>query len=412
MVAELVRRLSQAGVVSRDTLAQALIDSSTEGVHFLQKLVERHASVMPALDAELARIKGPSIKGALPVDTVQVLRLPNGLCRRLLAVPLQVEPTSSRWAVAVADLSDRHVAAEISYHLGGPVDAFRAPLAVIMHAIALTEGRSPGELEMPLMDVVDEDTPAFGTAAIKPTRRSSAHWSFGEAVNEGRRLTPRRGLSLPPIQSAELQSEPPIPLVRPLLPRGAGVTEIPPPFLAPEALATEARDASTVWEQEKPSGITPQERTESILVDLRNKTSPREVLFGLALATSTVARRAAVFAVRSGRFQLECVVPTNAAPPLSVPFADASVLQTACQAGYYLGSLERGVHADELAAALDVEADSEIYIVPVVVVERPAALIVAGSIDNTFAATRLIDSIAKRGGAILEQLVQRRRKQR
>ena len=167
MVAELVRRLSQAGVVSRDTLAQALIDSSTEGVHLLQKLAERHASILPSLEAELARIKGPRVKGPLAVDTVQALRLPNGLCRRLLAVPLQVEPTSSRWAIAVADLSDRHVAAEISYHLGGPVDAFRAPLAVILNAIAMTEGRAPGEFGMPLMDVVDEDTPAFGTAAIQ-----------------------------------------------------------------------------------------------------------------------------------------------------------------------------------------------------------------------------------------------------
>ncbi len=414
MVAELVRRLSQAGVVSRDILAQALIDSSTEGVHLLQKLAERHSSILPLLDAELARIKGPSVKGPLAVNTVQVFRLPNGLCRRLLAVPLEVEPTSSRWAIAVADLSDHHVAAEISYHLGGPVDAFRAPLAVILNAIALAEGRPPSELYMPLMNGVDEDTPAFGTAAIKPARRSSAHWSFGEVANEGRRPTPRRGLSLPPIQSAELQSEPPIPLVRPLVPRGTETPDFAQARGAPDASTTEPRITRSLCDQEQPepSGLTPQERTESILADLRDETSPRDVLVGFAVAVSTVAKRAAVFAVRSGQFQLECVFPTTSAPTLSVPFADPSVLQTACQAGYYLGSLERGADSDELANALDIAVDSEIYIVPVVVAERPAALIVAGAIDNTFAATRLIDTIATRGGVILERLVQRRRMNR
>ena len=180
---------------------------------------------------------------------------------------------------------------------------------------------------------------------------------------------------------------------------------------ASEASTTEAPITGYCnQEPPKPSGITPQERTESILADLQDKTSPRDVLAGFGLAVSTVAERAAVFAVRSGYFQLECVFPTSLAPTLSVPFADPSVLQTACQAGYYLGSLERSTYSDELANALDIAVDSEIYIVPVVVAERPAALIVAGSIDNTFAATRLIDTIATRGGAILERLVQRRRK--
>ena len=412
VVAELVRRLLQAGVVSRDTLAQALIDSSTERVHLLQKLAERHASILPALDAELARVKGPSVKGPLAIDVAQVLRLPSGLCKRLLAVPLQVEPTSSRWAIAVADLSNRHVMAEISYQLGGPVDAFRAPLAVILNAVILTEERPLDASELPLMDVEDENTPAFGTSAVMPLRRPSGRWSLGEHAGEIRRLTPRRGLSLPPVQLAELPSEPPIPLVRPLSRRTVGVTERPPAIEANEhsVSETKAHRSSPHQEQPSPSGNTPQERTAEILEGLEGKRSPHDVLHGFGDAVSIVAGRSGVFAVRSGQFQLECVFPPNSVPKLTLPFAEPSVLQTACQAGYYLGPLARGALSDELAHALDISADSEIYIVPVVVAERPAALIVAGLIDNTFAATRLIDQIAKRGGAILERLVQRRRR--
>ncbi len=63
MVAELVRRLSQAGVVSRDTLAEALIDSTTTGIHLLYALAQRHAGIVATLDGELARDKGPSVDG-------------------------------------------------------------------------------------------------------------------------------------------------------------------------------------------------------------------------------------------------------------------------------------------------------------------------------------------------------------
>ncbi len=411
MVAELVRRLSQAGVVSRDALAESLVDATIDGVHFLQKLAERHASIVPSLDAELARVKGPSVTVPLAIDAVQVLRLPPGLCRRLLAVPLQVEPTSAHWAIAVADPSDRHVAAEISYHLGGPVDVFRAPLSAILNAVALGEGRLFDASEMPLMDAVDEHTPAFGTAAIKLVRRSSAHWSFGEIASEVGRPLPRRGLSLPPIQAAAQQSEPPIPLIRPLGSRAPEVREPVPAAAAIETAMEASNDhpASPNQELPRPSGITTQERTAEILDDLESKQSPREVLLGLAQAVSMVARRSAVFVVRAGRFHLEALFPSKPARSFSMPSSEPSVLRIACQAGYYLGALQRGAYFEELAGVLEIAVDGEVYIVPVVVAERPAALIVAGLIDNTFAATRLIDQVAKRGGGILEWLVQKRR---
>lgn len=411
MVAKLVRRLLLAGVVSRDTLAQALLNAATSGRHVLQVLGDGHSDIIAMLETELARDKGPSLTLPLAIDYLQVLRLPSGLCKRLLTVPLRVEPTRSRWAVAVADLTDPHVVTEISYHLGGPVDVFRAPLGVILDAVSSTEERPLEPFSLPLLDVDDKHTPAFGTPAIIPLRRPSARFKLGDDAPVEHRPTLRRGLSVPPAQSAESPSEPPIPLVRPIAHRSAEksearrVTSVEPPA------SRDARPRQTMPQlyPASPSVVPPEKRISEILAELDDKQSPREVLLGFGRAVSTVAKRVAVFAVRSGRFELEYRFPANSAPKLSVSGGDSSVLQMACQSGYYLGPLTRGANADSLAEALAVAKDSEIYVVPVVVAERPAVLLVAGLIDNTFAATRAIDHIAARGREILEQLARRRR---
>ncbi len=267
---------------------------------------------------------------------------------------------------------------------------------------------------MPLLDVDDEHTPAFGTAAIMPLRRPSARWSIGDISSEERRPTPRRGLSLPPVLAAESPSEPPIPLVRPIAHRGGDILDLPEVAAVDDPLPSETSTQQSSSQQEPPSprASTPQERTSEILAELQDKQSPREVLLGFGLAVSEVAERAAVFVARSGQFELEYIFPPNLERKFCLSAAEPSVLQTACQAGYYLGPLARGSRADSLVEVLAMEPDNEIYIVPIVVGERPAALIVAGLIDNTFAATRLIDHIAKRVGAILEQLVHRRRQMR
>ena len=413
MVADLVRRLSQSGVVSRDTLAQALLESSMQGVHLLQTLCIRDSSLLPALEVELARFKCAGVSGNLAVDYVQVLRLPLGLCKRLLAVPLQVDATSSRWAAAAADPADRHVAAEISYHLGGPVDVFRASLEVILNAVALTEERSNQSTSMPLMDADggDEHTPAFGTAAVMPLRRPPARWA-GDLISEPTRPTPRRGLSLPPVQAAEFfQSEPPIPLVRPLPPRLSEDPERGRAF-ARATLPPKEPELNLPRLELSPSASTPQEDANEILSGLEQKNTAREVLQGFASAVALVAGRAAVFAVRAGQFHLEVALPARLQQQLSVGFDKSSVLNTACLAGYYLGPLSKGTDSELLADALDIALESEVYAMPVVVAERPAAVIVAGLIENTFAATQLIDKIASRGGDILESMIQRRRQKR
>jgi len=410
VAAELARRLSQAGVVSRDTLAHALLESSIQGVHLLQALATRDSSVVPALEAELSRIKCASVSGNLAIDYVQVLRLPIGLCKRLLAVPLQIDPMNSRWAVAAADPTDRHIAAEISYHLGGPVDVVRASLGAILNAVALTEERSELDNSIPLMDAYsgEERTPAFGTAAIMPLRRPS-RWATGEFAKEPVRPTPRRGLSLPPVGNDDLQSEPPIPLVRPLPPR---MTDEPARVHVSVTLRPKDPEFDPPRLDPSPIDYTAQEKIDEILSELEVMATAREVLQGFAAAVALVAERSAVFAVRSGQFHLEAVLPAHLQQQLSLGFDKSSVLNTACLAGYYLGPLARGTDSETLAQALEIGLDSEIYAVPVVVAERPAAVIVAGAIENTFAATQLIDKVALRGRAILEQLIQRRRQKR
>jgi hypothetical protein len=378
----------------------------------LQVLADRYSQTAKKLEIELARDTGPSVTGELAIDFLQVLRLPPGLCKRLMVVPLQVEPTNCRWAIAVADPLDRHVVDEISYHLGGPVDVFRAPLGVILAAVAFTEERPLVPSNAPLLDDVDDEhTPAFGTAAIMKLRRPAMHSRAGDDYPVERRPTLRRGLSLPPVQMAESESEPPIPLMRPIPHRSVGSGEPREEAAAGVNSTSDTRPRQTLPQllHSFPSESTPKKRIAEILAELEKNQSPREVLLGFGRAVATVAKRAAVFAVRSGRFELECLLPINLALKLSVSGAEPSVLQMACQAGYYLGPLTRGANAESLAEALAVAKDSELYIVPILVAQRPALLMVAGLIDNTFAATRLIDHIAARGGEILDQLARRRR---
>ena len=77
-----------------------------------------------------------------------------------------------------------------------------------------------------------------------------------------------------------------------------------------------------------------------------------------------------------------------------------------------MGPLKRGSQVEPLAEALDIATDAEIYVVPVVVAQRPAAMVVASELDNAFAATRLIDQVAVSIGQILQRLVQERREPR
>lgn len=138
MSIDLGRLLIDAGVVARAEVEAALFISVVRGIPFPRALVERGAISERALEAELER------RGGLALQQVSGSRelfakLPREICRRLGAVPTRVDPASGTVDVVAADPLDRHVAAELSFHLGMPVRVLRASMAAIEEAIRALE---------------------------------------------------------------------------------------------------------------------------------------------------------------------------------------------------------------------------------------------------------------------------------
>jgi len=142
---ELGRLLIDAGSVTPADVEAALFLSVVRGIPFPRALVDRGAITERALDAELDRRGGLAMRQVLGARDL-FARLPRALCRRLGAVPTRLDPATGTIDVAAADPLDRHIPAEISFHLGQPVRLLRAPMSAIeeaIRAIELEEKQAP-----------------------------------------------------------------------------------------------------------------------------------------------------------------------------------------------------------------------------------------------------------------------------
>lgn len=165
MSIDLGRLLIDAGVVARAEVEAALFISVVRGIPFPRALVDRGAISERALEAELDRRGGLALQQVIGSREL-FARLPREICRRLGAVPTRLDPASGTVDVAAADPLDRHVAAELSVHLGMPVRVLRAPMAAIEEAIrALELGGRPA----PLAPRWRRATPAFPFGAPQST---------------------------------------------------------------------------------------------------------------------------------------------------------------------------------------------------------------------------------------------------
>ncbi|MDP9150715.1 MAG: hypothetical protein M3O36_12355 [Myxococcota bacterium] len=145
MTVVLARSLLAAGVVSRDALAQALLVSMESGTSLVRALLATRAVDARALERQLAQGQVPFWPQVTARPSFRS-RLPRGLCERLLAVPVQRDPTTGVIDVAVVDPDDPHPLREVAYWLKQPVRMVRTSLAAFEAAIGREETSTPASM--------------------------------------------------------------------------------------------------------------------------------------------------------------------------------------------------------------------------------------------------------------------------
>jgi hypothetical protein len=366
---ELARRLFHGGVVAADDLEAALFDTVVEGTAFPAALARRSSVGTDLVDRELERVAGIGVSPVLP-DRGLLDLLPEGLCDRLLAVPLGRDPTTDEVTVAAVDALDPHVSEEFGYHLESPVVVLPASRGSV--AAALREPAEPSEPPPATLAYAEEHVTRPGVAPPAPIQMAIPG-----------QIRPASS------DSRGSESEPPIPLVRrSVLPHGGGS--------ASSSIGAEA------------SGSRELPAMESVLEALEWAAQPDEVVDQLIEGFGTLALHVAVFAEQGGVHRGRAASPSlggaAAARAAAQPSSPECVLDQAVARGSYLGPLEplgRNAVIHHLVGG----SVGEVYAVPVIVSGRPALVLLLASLQATALATRRADELARAGGAALERIV-------
>ena len=192
MSIELARRLIRSGLVAANEIEHAIEQASVLGVPFLRTLFERSPGLAPLVERELGQSRLPAIHTVRAVPELAA-RLPNGMCERLLAIPVREDGKTSSVDVVAVDPFDSHIPAEFAFHLGVSVRMLRASYADVCGALdALDQAwRAGSRVRDPLATTAPLGTRADRGGELKPA-------------------TPRTERPM----AVRGGSEPPIPLVR------------------------------------------------------------------------------------------------------------------------------------------------------------------------------------------------------
>jgi hypothetical protein len=355
---ELARRLLQSGVPAAD-VEEALLRMMERGVALSQAVVERFPELDAVLERELSRVELPSLFSVRPLSGL-IGRLPAGMCQRLLAVPVNQDPRTSRVDVAAVEALDPHLAAEFAFHLDAPVRVLLAPYAAVRAALAGLGGPTgiPSEPPIPLV------------------RRSM----FPEARPSGSDLLSGFSASHEPGDGEAVVS-----LLRPK---------------AEPAPATVGRAAPRTAD------------LEAVLGGLAGAAKPEEVAALLCEGVSPAL--AVVFAIRSGAYEARAASPELAAADevrlLGVRVGQPSVIESALETGFYLGPLPNTPAHDGLRARLPEAATREVYAAVVMVSGRPSLVLLVAGFTQALDTTRRADQLADAAGKALERIVRARKR--
>lgn len=394
MTVELARRLIESGVPLADIEA-ALLLVVERGLSLPEALAERDAGLLSRLEQELARSDLPSVL-TVRASPELFARLPAGMCARLLAVPVHVDPRTGRVDVAAAEPLDPHIGQEFAYHLEQPVRVLYASLDAVKAALErLQRGAKVSVLPprpAPARSVSSQApiplVPAGSRsdAPIPLVRRSMLPVRPPSAVPAARSAPPPQGVSEGEGAALSWRSKPPpLDLV-------ARATQLDAQAAAPLAPAT-TRAPSTrelLEEATKP---------EAVLELLRDCMAPAVSI---------------VFAVKNasfdGRVGSPAVEQRAAVKQLSLLSHQPSVLETAVKSGFYLGPVPNTPNHRELRDALPPETANEVYVTVVTVSDRPSLIWLLAGFENSLDLTRRADELALAAGRALGRILRQRKR--
>jgi hypothetical protein len=393
---ELARRLIESGVPLADIEA-ALLLVVERGLSLTEALGERDLGLLSRVEQELARSELPSVL-TVRASPELFARLPAGMCRRLLAVPVHVDPRTGRVDVAAVEPLDPHVGQEFAHHLDQPVRVLLASHEAVKAALdrlqrgakvsVLPAKRSPdaatSEAPIPLVKL---DTGARSDAPIPLVRRSMLPVRAPSVVPAKRSAVPPGGLPEADGVALSWRSKPPpVDLV-------AGAAEL-------NAQATAAPSVTPA-----PNPATTRERLE----DARSPEAVLEVLRDCLAPSASI-----VFAVKNASFDgrvaspgIEQRVP---AKNISLLSHQPSVLETAVKSGFYLGPIPNTPNHRELREALPPDAVNEVYVTVVTVSDRASLVWLLAGFEQSLDLTRRADEIALVAGRVLARILRERKR--
>jgi Type II secretion system (T2SS), protein E, N-terminal domain len=394
---ELARRLIESGVPLADIEA-ALLLVVERGLSLPEALAERDAGLISRVEQELARSELPSVL-TVRASPELFARLPVGMCRRLLAVPVHVDPRTGRVDVAAVEPLDPHIGQEFTYHLDQPVrvlhashDAVKAALDRLQYGAkisVLPPGRQPepalrSDAPIPLIKL---DTGVRSDAPIPLVRRSMLPVRAPSVVPG----SAAPGSLLPEVEGVALSwrsKPPPVDLL-------AGAAE----------LSKQAARAPSVPPLAEQNPASTRER-------LEEASSPEAVLELLRDCLAPAA--SIVFAVKNASFDGRVASPAiekrAAVKQISLLSHQPSVLETALKSGFYLGPIPNTPNHRELREALPPDAVNEVYVTVVTVSERASLVWLLAGFEQSLDLTRRADEIALVAGRALARILRDRRR--
>jgi hypothetical protein len=400
---ELARRLIESGVPLADIEA-ALLLVVERGLPLPEALAERDPGLLARVEQELSRSELPSVL-TVRASPELYARLPAGMCRRLLAVPVHVDPRTGRVDIAAVEPLDPHLSQEFGYHLDQPIrvlhashEAVKAALERLQHGVkvsVLPPGRGVdsalgSDAPIPLIKL---DSGARSDAPIPLIKRS---------------MLPVRAPSVAPPRRS-----PPPPSAVPAAEGVALSWRSKPPPVDLVADAERERDAAAkARAQAAALPAEPPESPTSTRERLETATTPDGVLEILRDCLSPSA--AVVFAVKKTSFDGRVASPgieqRTPATQLSLLAHQPSVLETAVKSGFYLGPIPNTPNHRELRDALPADAGNEVYVTVITVSERASLVWLITGFEQSLDLTRRADEIALVAGRALTRILRERKR--
>jgi hypothetical protein len=415
-----------ADAVAPSALSEALYYAATNGVALPRALLEVGAIDPARLDAQLARVDAPLVRHVAPAASL-VKELPDGLCDRLLAIPVRQDPATRTVDVAVVDARDAHAAREMQYWLRAPVRLVRAPLSAMEAALRRLKESSHRGLRALAPPIwvpakgtrrVIAKTPLYGTPAVAdPNEAPDPNDALGNIPIP---LSPR---VIAPVQIVEIDSaaigtglEPPEPEIVVELRRPK--TPAPPRSVARAPAEPETRSPSSAPISRAPitargpfapnAPPMPFNEAASSLAAIRSAATRDEVIDRVVAGARAVARRVAVFVVRRDQLHGWSCSPdfgdALALRSVRIPLAAPTLLARAMNGETHLGRLARNDANAPLLAVMRA-LPNEVAVTGVRLEGRTALVIVACDLGDTMLATKRLDELGRAAGDALANVL-------